>query len=231
MFKGWVRTSLIDYPEHISTVLFCGGCSFRCPMCHNASLVLEPGKFVSIDPQEILAFLQKRAGMVNGVVLSGGEPTLQPGLKDWILKLRDLGLDIKLDTSGYHPDVLKDLLLEGLLDYIAMDIKAPPGKYALLSGVKDIQLARIEESIRLLRNSGLPYEFRTTFVPSLLDAGDILQIAGWLEGAEHYILQQFRPAETLDPALKHLQPYTVAYLQNTANRIEGRFKKISLRGV
>ena len=127
----------------------------------------------SIDPQEILAFLQKRAGMVNGVVLSGGEPTLQPGLKDWILKLRDLGLDIKLDTSGYHPDVLKDLLLEGLLDYIAMDIKAPPGKYALLSGVKDIQLAHIEKSIRLLRNSGLPYEFRTTFVPGLLDAGGI----------------------------------------------------------
>jgi pyruvate formate lyase activating enzyme len=231
MFKGWVRTSLIDYPEHIAAILFCGGCSFRCPMCHNASLVLEPGKHASINPQEILAFLQKRAGMVNGVVLSGGEPTLHPELKDWILKLREMGLDIKLDTSGYHPEVLRDLLQEKLLDYIAMDIKAPPDKYARLSGVKDIDLERIKESIRLLRNSALPYEFRTTVVPGLLDAEDIQQIADWLEGSLHYILQQFRPAETLDPELRHFQPYTVAYLQNTLKRIEGKFKKISLRGV
>ena len=231
MFKGWVRTSLIDYPEHIATILFCGGCSFRCPMCHNASLVLEPGKHASITPQEIQAFLQKRAGIITGVVLSGGEPTLHPGLKDWILKLREMNLDIKLDTSGYHPDALQDLLQEGLLDYIAMDIKAPLHKYALLSGVKDIDLERIKESICLLRNSGLPYEFRTTFVPGLLDDEDILQIADWLEGSLHYILQQFRPAETLDPDLRHSQPYTVAYLQNTANRIEGKFKKVSLRGI
>ena len=133
--KGWARTSLIDFPGHIATVLFTAGCNFRCPMCHNAELVLRPGALPSLRLDELWAFLAKRAGKITGVVVTGGEPTLQPDLPELLERVRDLGYVVKLDSNGYRPDALADLLDADLVDFVAMDVKAPPEKYELLAGV------------------------------------------------------------------------------------------------
>ncbi|HEC35543.1 MAG TPA: anaerobic ribonucleoside-triphosphate reductase activating protein, partial [Anaerolineae bacterium] len=166
--KGWARTSLIDFQDHIATVLFTGGCNFRCPICHNCDLVLRPGELPDLSEAEVWAFLARRRGLVDGVVITGGEPTLQPDLIPFLRRLREQGLDIKLDTNGYRPDVLERLLSAGLVDYVAMDVKAPPEKYPLLAGRADVDVALVQRSIGLLRDSGVLYEFRTTVVPGLL---------------------------------------------------------------
>ncbi|MBN1483381.1 MAG: anaerobic ribonucleoside-triphosphate reductase activating protein [Chloroflexia bacterium] len=229
--KGWQRTSLIDYPEHIATVFFTGGCNFRCPLCHNAGLVLQPDEFPSLSEAEVWDFLQRRAGLLDGVVLTGGEPTLQPDLLPFIRRLRSYDLAVKLDTNGYRPDVLQALLDEGLLDYVAMDVKAPPVKYALLAGRPNLDLSRIEGSIALLKASNVAYEFRTTVVPGLLDEEDIVQVAQWVTDAPLYALQQFRPQGTLDPALEQVSPYPTERMQSMAERAGRHVERVVLRGV
>ncbi len=216
--KGWVRTSLIEYPAHIATVLFCGGCNFRCPACHNAHLVLRPEEVPDLAPEEVWAFLSRRAGLVDGVVITGGEPTLQDDLIPFLHKVREQGVDIKLDTNGYRPNVLTALLERELVDYVAMDVKAPVEKYHVLAGRDDLDIALLEHSIALLRESGLPYEFRTTIVPGLLDEDDVEEIARWIAGAAHYVLQQFRPLNTLDPTFEMISPYSVERLRAMARR-------------
>lgn len=231
MFKGWIRSSLIDYPDRIATVLFTGGCDFRCPMCHNASLVLKPGELPDINEDQIWEFLAHRKGLIDGIVLTGGEPTLHSGLVPFSRQAQDRGMKIKLDTSGYHPEVLTELLDEGLVDYIAMDVKGPPEKYALLSGLEDINLERIEQSMSLIRKSGIAYEFRTTVVPGMLDEGDIEVVACWIKGAMRYVLQQFRPLNTLDPALQNVSPYPVKVLDKMAEKVASWVKEVEVRGV
>jgi pyruvate formate lyase activating enzyme len=228
--KGWVRTSLIDYPDHIATVLFTGGCGFRCPMCHNADLVVRPREMPTLSEEEVWAFLERRAGLVDGVAITGGEPTLQADLPSFLRRAQGGGLDAKLDTNGYHPDVLAALIEEGLVDYVAMDVKAPPEKYPLLAGRADLDVARVEQSIELLRDSGIAYEFRTTVVPGLLVAEDVEEIARWIAGAERYVLQQFRPQGTLDPDLETVHPYPREHLQEMARRAEKWIKQILVRG-
>jgi pyruvate formate lyase activating enzyme len=229
-FKGWQRTSLIDYPQHIATVLFTGGCNFRCPPCHNAALVLQPRELPTLPAEEVWDFFSRRAGLIDGVVLTGGEPTLQPNLLPFIRRLRAFNLDIKFDTNGYRPLVLEQLLTEGLVDYVAMDVKAPPEKYPLLSGRPDLELQRIERSIALLEDSPISHEFRTTVVPGLLDEDDIEAIARWLEGTSRYALQQFRAQGTLDPALEGVTPYPIAHLQAMAERARQWVPQTSVRG-
>ena len=216
--KGWVRTSLIDYPDHIATVLFTGGCDFRCPMCHNADLVLRPGELETLPEDSVWDFVARRTGMVDGAVITGGEPTLQADLSRFLQQLQESGLDAKLDTNGYRPDVLEALLNEGLVAYVAMDVKAPPQKYPLLCGIPDVDTSRVARSIALLQESEIDYEFRTTVVPGLLHADDIEAIARWIKGARRYILQQFRPLNTLDPALETAIPYSPADLHAMAER-------------
>ena len=228
--KGWVRTSLIDYPDHIATVLFTGGCNFRCPMCHNADLVLRPGETPNLAKDIVWDFLARREGLVDGVVITGGEPTLQAGLVPFLRQIRERGLDAKLDTNGYHPDVLATLLGEGLVDYVAMDVKAPPAKYPLLAGRAGLDVARVERSIELLQENGLSHEFRTTVVPDLLDEEDIEQIARRLAGAARYVLQQFRPRHTLDPALEQATPYPMDRLYSMAERAGRWVTWVSVRG-
>jgi pyruvate formate lyase activating enzyme len=232
--KGWVRTSLIDYPDHIATVLFVGGCNFRCPPCHNVRLVLRPGGIPDISTDEVWAFLSRRAGLVDGVVITGGEPTLQSDLIPFLRQVQERGsgvrLDVKLDTNGYRPDVLAALLDEGLVDYVAMDVKAPSYKYPLLAGRADLDLTRLERSLSLLRDGEIPYEFRTTVVPGLLDEEDVEEIARWIAGAERYVLQQFRPLHTLDPALEALSPYPVERLQTMARRASRWVTQVTVRG-
>ena len=232
--KGWQRTSLIDFPGHIATVLFTSGCNFRCPMCHNADLVLHPEALPSILVAQVMRHLEQRAGMITGVVITGGEPTLQPDLADFMsqLKHNNDGIAIKLDTNGYRPDVLAALLDEGLIDYIAMDVKAPPEKYAQLAGCERnrFDVTRIRRSISLILESGRPYELRTTVVPDLLTASDIEAVARWIDGAETYILQQFRAQGILDPALAETTPYTTAELEAMAERARRWIPTVKLRG-
>jgi len=187
-------------------------------MCHNADLVLRPGELPTLPPEEVWDFLSRRARLVDGVVITGGEPTIQADLLPFLRQVRALGLDVKLDTNGYHPDVLEALLDEGLVDYVALDVKAPPAKYPRLAGRADLDLQRMERSVALLRSGGIPCEFRTTVVPGLLAAEDIEEIARWIAGAELYVLQQFRPLGTLSPSLETAAPYPVARLREMAER-------------
>ncbi len=222
--NGWARTSLIDFPQHIAAVLFAGGCNFRCPMCHNADLVLRLADLPTVPTDEILAFLATRVGKLTGVVLSGGEPTLQPDLPDFMRAICNLGYAVKLDTNGYLPDKLSGLLAAGLLDYVAMDLKAPPEKYSLLSGLPTADIARIEQSVALLSASDIPHEFRTTVVPGLLTASDIGALARWLAAATGgastsvWYLQQFRGLNTLDSSLEGVAPYPMADLHAMADQ-------------
>ncbi len=233
--RGWARTSLIDFPEHIATVVFTGGCDFRCPMCHNAELVLRPASLSSIDPAEVLAFLDRRAGKVTGLVLTGGEPLLQRNVAAFLSAVKARGVHVKLDTNGYHPDVLSSLISACLVDYVAMDVKAPAEGYARLTGRETLDMARIHASITLLARGQVAYEFRTTVVPGLLDGDDIEAIARWLAGvgdptATVYRLQQFRGTRTLSPELEAAVPHAVADLHAIADRARRWLPNTSLRG-
>lgn len=220
VWKGWMRTSLIDFPGRIATVLFVGGCNFRCPMCHNADLVVRAGELPDVPEEEVWAFLERRQGLIDGVVVTGGEPTLHKDLPAFLRRVREKGLAIKLDTNGYRPEVLRALVDEGLVDYVAMDVKAPPEKYALLSGRADLDLTRVEESIRILLEGRVDYELRTTVVPGWLDAEDVEAIARWIAGACRYVLQAFRPTRTLDPELERLPPCRPDRLEAMRPRVE-----------
>ncbi len=229
--KGWIRTSLADYPDHIATVLFTGGCNFRCPMCHNAELVLHADRMPTLPEADVWRFLERRQGLVDGVVITGGEPTLDCDLPDFLGKLRSFEGDIKLDTNGYRPDVLGALLREGLVDYVAMDVKAPPAKYALLTGRSTLEVDRLRHSIALLQESDIEHEFRTTVVPRLLDEEDIAEIASWLADAERYVLQQFRPMNTLDAAWENVSPYPPSRLRAMADLAAEWVSHVLVRGI
>jgi pyruvate formate lyase activating enzyme len=228
--RGWVRTSLLDYPEHIATVLFTGGCNLRCPACHNADLVLHPHDVPAVSEDEVFPYIIRRAGLIDGVVLTGGEPTMQPDLLPFLRRLRPLGLAIKIDTNGFFPDVLAIALEEGLVDYVAMDVKAPPEQYALLAGRPRLDMAPFERALALLRASAIPYELRTTVVPGLLNEDDILAIARWIQGAPRYALQQFRPVNTLDPALEQAVPYPPEALHTMARACASWVGEVQVRG-
>jgi len=211
-------------------VLFAGGCNFRCPYCQNSGLVLHPESLPEINPADVFQLLRRRRGLVDGVVITGGEPTLHGSLEDFLRKLKELGLATKLDTNGYRPQVLRELLEQGLLDYVAMDIKAPPAKYSLAAGVP-IDLRRIEESIGLILSSGIEHEFRTTVVPGIVAPEDIEEMAKIIAGARKCVLQQFRPQGTLDPRFEEVAPYPAQTLQEIA-RTAGRWiEQTAVRGL
>ena len=188
---GLQKLSMVDYPGKLAATVFTGGCDLRCPFCHNAPLVTRVAEAPSLSQEEVLAFLKGRRGLLDGVVLSGGEPLLQPGAADFLARVRDLGFAVKLDTNGCHPEALADILERGLADYVAMDVKNRREKYAGTVGIPDFDLAPVEESLRVLRASGADYEFRTTVVREFHTADDIRAIGAWLEGAPRYFLQKF----------------------------------------
>jgi pyruvate formate lyase activating enzyme len=227
--RGWVRTSLIDYPGRIATVVFTGGCDFRCPYCQNPELVLHPGSLPTIDPAEVFQFLSRRRGLIDGVVITGGEPTLQDGLGDFLRKAKDLGLAIKLDTNGYRSQVLRELLEESV-DYVAMDVKASPAKYSLAAGVP-VDVRRIEESVRFILSSGIDHEFRTTVVPGIVAPEDVEEMVRLIAGAGKYILQQFRPQGTLDPRFREIAPYPAQTLLEMAQAAARWIEEVEVRGL
>ena len=206
--KGFLETSFIDWPGKIASVIFLPFCNFRCPYCHNHGLVLHPEKYETISLEHVLGRLIKFKGWIDGVCVTGGEPTLHPFLPEVIRRFRDQDLLIKLDTNGTNPGVLKNLLSNRLIDYVSMDVKAPLNKirYSKCAGVP-VNLNRIKGSIALLKEGTIPYEFRITIVPGLLDEDDILELAGQLVGAYKLTLQKFNPTDPLDPRLRHVTPH------------------------
>ena len=187
---GLQKLTLLDYPGHTACTVFTSACNFRCPFCHNASLV-ECRDIEEIPEDEFFAFLSKRHGIPEGVAITGGEPTLQPGLLDFIKKIRDDGFKVKLDSNGYLPDVLGELLSSGLVNYVAMDIKSSPEHYARAAGLEKINIEKIEKSIELIKNSGVEYEFRTTAVKGIHTPADFLSIGKWLGDVPAYFIQKF----------------------------------------
>lgn len=195
MFVGMEKLSLVDYDDKVACILFKNGCNFRCPYCHNSSLVIDTNDNLEIPFSEILDYLEKRKGIIDAVVISGGEPTLDPALKDEIIEIKKLGYLVKLDTNGTHPEVIRELLEENLLDFVAMDIKNSFVKYPLTVGLKQIEEDKILKSIALLKNSNIDYEFRTTLILEFHDEVSMLEIGEMLKGAKKLFLQQFIDSE------------------------------------
>jgi len=226
---GFQKTSLLDYPDRISAIVWTSGCNFRCPFCYNKNLALGTAELFPQD--EILSFLSKRKALLEGVVISGGEPLLHDDIIDFVKKIKNLQLLVKIDTNGAFPERLRELLEHQLVDYVAMDVKAPKKKYSELTGV-DIDLSKIEASIDLLKTKAPAYEFKTTFIPGLLTKEDIIEIAQWLKGADTYFLQQFKiNTPLLSPTLETIVPYPREYLFETLKEIQPFFKRCKIRGV
>ena len=185
---GLMKMTLLDFPGHIACTVFTLGCDFRCPFCHNATLVTHPEEGLTVD--ELLSFLKKRQGILDGVCVTGGEPLLHGDLPDLLLKIRELGYAVKLDTNGAHPEALRAVVSRGLVDYVAMDIKNSPAKYPMTVGLPAMP-AGVRESAAYLLAGGVPYEFRTTVVEELHEPEDFEAIGKWIAGAERYFLQRF----------------------------------------
>ncbi len=216
---GLQKLSLIDFPKKLAAVLFTQGCSFRCSFCHNKNLVIPKHFQKPIPLQEIFDFLEKRKKQLQGVVISGGEPLLHEDIIDFIKSIKDMGYAIKLDTSGIFPQKLEKLLEQNLLDYVAMDIKSPLEKYSLVTMV-NVDTKKIRESIDLIMNNCLDYEFRTTIVPSLHTEEDILAIANMIKGAKKYVLQNFSSHSVLDASLLSAKPFSPVAMRNMKKMIE-----------
>jgi pyruvate formate lyase activating enzyme len=198
---GLIKLSLVDYPGKTAAVIFTQSCNFRCPYCHNKELVI-PSCFQELIPEEeVISFLVKRKDVLGGVVVTGGEPTLQKDLLAFLRRVQHLGYQVKLDTNGSRPDVLKGIIKENLVNFIAMDVKAPLESYEKLAGVP-VATKLIEESIAIIKGSGIKHQFRTTIVKTLLGNEDFSKLAHLVAGAQSYVLQNFTAQETvLDPAM------------------------------
>ena len=189
--SGLNKLTLLDFPQHVACIIFTCGCNFRCPFCHNATLVTHTQDAEEFSESQILDYLKKRQGILDGVVITGGEPLLQKGIEDFIKKIKGLGYKVKLDTNGSFPEKLISLVNEGLVDYVAMDIKNSKEKYARTAGCENIDISKIEKSIKFLLENNVDYEFRTTVVDELHTIQDIGAIAEWISGAKKYFLQNF----------------------------------------
>ena len=232
IFKGWRKTSLIEYPGKIATVVFTGGCNFRCPFCHNADLVLRPETFPDITEAEVLSFLADNSHLYEALVVTGGEPTLQPDLPEFLLAVKSLGLNTGLETNGTHPRLLENLIAAERIDYIAMDIKASfsVDRYAKAAGCREPGLlARISESLGILKRSSVATEIRITVVPGLVDESDISALAHQLEGTSTLILQQFIPDHALDETTRLTKPYPVEQLERWKNLLSSHVECCLLR--
>ncbi len=228
--KGLEKFASRDFPGHISSTVFVGGCNFRCPFCHNADLVLNPGRLPSLDLNLFLSYLDSRQGWLEGLCLSGGEPLLHEDIEVLARVIKDRGYLVKVDTNGSFPDRLEYLISQGLVDWVAMDIKAPPGRYPEVVRA-EVDTGKISRSLDLIRRSGLPYIFRTTVVPGLLTEADLLEIADWLNGSRCFQLQQFVPQNTIDPAFLKFEPYPAQELRNWAEKLKPYFGEVLLEGV
>jgi pyruvate formate lyase activating enzyme len=232
LIGGLQKLTLIDYPGKVAVTLFALGCDFRCPWCQNPELV-DPKKTKKqprIKEEVFFNFLKSRQGLLDGVCLTGGEPTIQPALIDFIRKIKQEGFLVKLDTNGSQPAILEKLFQQGLLDFVAMDIKSSLERYSEATG-QPVELKDIQKSIDLIKQSKIDYEFRTTAVPGLIDQIEIKKIGQWLQGAKCFALQQFRTEKTLDKTWQKIKPYSEEELRRLVKIIEPYFEKVELRSV
>ena len=227
MIKGFSGTTLIDFPGRIASIVFIGGCNFRCPFCHNPELVLPDmiEYLPEINQDEVIEELKKRKGFIQGVTITGGEPLVWDRLIDFLREIKSLGLEIKIDTNGSFPERLKEL--KNLADYVAMDIKSSPSKYHLATGI-DIDLDKLKESIAIVKTFR-DYEFRTTVVPGFVDQEDIHEIGETIKGAKRYVLQQFKPTKAIDPNTLSIIPYTLERLEEFREIIKGHVDQVLIR--
>ena len=226
LIKGLQKVTLLDYPGQVACTIFTGGCNMRCPFCQNASLVIHIDE-ERLEEKEFFSFLKSRIGKLDAVCISGGEPCLQKDLKEFIQKIKEMGFLVKLDTNGCFPEMLSSLLQNHLLDYVAMDIKNQKEKYDLTSGIH-ADLDKIEESIHLLQNSGIPHEFRTTVVLEFHEPNDIVKIAQWVNPSKLY-LQQFRDSE--DVIQDGLHAYSEEEMQKLKENALKENEHVYLRGL
>ena len=196
MLHGLQKMTLLDFPGRVACTVFLGGCDFRCPFCHNYELADGSARPV-MDEAALMAFLEKRRGLLDGVAITGGEPCLRPDLPDLMRRIRGLGFAVKLDTNGTHPELLNAILREGLADYVAMDIKNSPEKYARTAGLAELDLTPIRRSVELLTAGNVDYEFRTTVVDELHEADDFEAIGAWIAGARRWFMQPFTDRDTV----------------------------------
>ena len=221
------KLSLLDYPNKVSCILFTRGCNFRCPFCHNGLTLLENSEdYVPFD--EILAFLKKRIGILDGVVISGGEPTLMPDLEDKIRAIKELGYEVKLDTNGTNPDILKHLIDEKLIDYVAMDVKGSLAKYKDIAGAPNLNLDRVLKSIELLKSNVVDYEFRTTIIDEYHNEVDMISMGRLLKGAKRLYLQKFQISDGV--INKNLHPVDEDSINKFVDILEEYIDEVGLRG-
>ncbi len=227
---GLQKTTLIDYPGRLAAVVFLVGCNFRCPFCYSAELVL-PEKIKlqpRISEKEVFDFLEQRKGLLEGVVICGGEPTIQKDLPQFLEMIKKMGFLVKLDTNGSNPEILKDLIDRKLVDYVAMDIKAPFIKYKETSGGR-ADLDKIKQSIGIIKSSGIDYEFRTTVVPTMHSKEDIIQLAKDISPAKKYFIQGFRPEKTIEKKFETVKGYSEEFLTEIKREIEKFFEICQVR--
>ena len=234
IFKGWQKTSLIEYPGKICTVLFTGGCNFRCPYCYNRELVLGYRKLTDIESEEVINFLKINLNLYQAVMVTGGEPTLSRDLPEFLCKVKELELSCGMESNGSNPDLLKSLLDQELIDFAAMDIKAPLTieKYSRASGVGSSRLlARVEKSIELIMSSTVEYEFRTTVAPGIISGDDLLAIGRSIKGAKRYVLQQYVPGEVLNKQLNEAMRLSAEELLQVRDKLFGLVEVCEVRNV
>ena len=225
---GLMKMTLLDFPGLVACTVFLGGCDMRCPFCHNWELVDGSAPAI-MDDNELLEFLGKRKGLLDGVVFTGGEPLLRKDLFGLMKQVRDMGYKVKLDTNGNHPVELEAAYKEGLADYVAMDIKNCPERYGETIGIPDFDIANVEKSIQLIKSSNVPYEFRTTVVKQFHDADSFEKIGKWIEGAERYYLQGFVDRETVP--FSGLSSYSADELEGFLEIVKPYVKSAEIRGV
>ncbi len=227
--KGYIPSSLLDYPGKICSVIFLPHCNFRCPFCQNPDLITKPDNIPNIELKKISEHLKSRRKWLDGVCITGGEPCLHSNLPKFLSEIKKLGFLVKLDTNGANPKMLKELIEKKLVDYIAMDIKAPLKDYDKVAKVK-VNKKDIQESINLIKKSKVDYEFRTTVVPKFTGKKEIKEIGKWLKGSKRYYLQQFRAVKTLDKTFEKVKPYPPEKLKEFAKIMKPFFKSVKVRG-
>ncbi len=228
---GLQKTTLIDYPGRVACTVFLIGCNFRCPFCYSSELVL-PEK-IKLQPRiyekDFFKFLKERRGLLDGVTVCGGEPTINKDLPQFCKKIKKLGYFVKLDTNGSNPQMLKKLIDEKLIDYVAMDIKAPEEKYNKSAGVK-VDIKKIQKSIDVLKEGKVDYEFRSTILPRLHTKEDVINMAKWIKGTKKYYLQNFRAEKTVDPKFEKIKPFSKEFLLEIKKEISSFFEICQVRG-
>jgi pyruvate formate lyase activating enzyme len=225
---GLQRLSLIDYPGKLCATIFTAGCNFRCPYCYNEDIVLDYPAMPKVPEDKIIEFLHPRLGFLDGVCVTGGEPTIHRELPKFLGRLKSIGSLVKLDTNGSRPKALAYVMEKGLVNYIALDVKVPLDRYEETVRYR-VKPEGLKETIKLIRRSGVDHEFRTTVVPGLLDGDDLEEIAMTLAGSKRYVLQQFRPGKTLCPDFKDIKPYSEAEMRQFRDRVAPYFAETRLR--